>query len=575
MSLQKIRNILFNHTILRVTLITGLMLFTLTGVFMTGFYLLERNTSKTTRIQDSFTRILREYDISADIYIGTEKEFENLNRELDRLEKKAIGVESWLSVLKRRRTLARRYPPSMGSYRASINRALKTYPSSQPLSALAASAEIKDTAINEETQKTLRVFLPLLTDSDFNKLRLSIHVLLGDFKNPQKAALLPVDLSSDGSENITQNLILLKILNNQTNIANKNTANNDNNYYSSDNIVDYNAAFDIQAVLNSSASSVNFIRFAAEYNYDFGDIRRAANLFSRLEGEWALGRQADCFYLAGFPASARTLWLILSKMPVPDERSLYNLAVTTDDTQEAAVYLKKIIELDSEAFTNSRQFALIRYSRLLPNTQALAVLEKTDKLTPLAYPYIDLEICKRKTESQQPARKIAEAWMLLDRHFDDEDLYRWASWLMTFQRSYDELSILLKRHVSDHYQESEWSKFYKSVQFMLDGDIDTAFDLLQSILSQTISDENASWFIYANMGRIFESQRSFSKALEQYKLAVERDPGIKTASKIHYNIARCYTALARPSDALLSLNDALNIDPDNHTARLEYERLIY
>jgi len=542
MSLKKL---ILNNMVLRITFIAGLMLFVLTGILLTGFYLFERNAGKSTRAQDSFSRILREYDISADVYIGTEKEFEKLNKELDRLEKKAIGVESWLSVLKRRRALARRYPPSMGNYRASINRALKVYPSSQPLAALACAALIKDTAINEEAQNDLRSFLPLLTDGDFNKLRLSIHVLLGDFKNPQKAELLPEDLLSDGTEVITQNLIIMKILNTES-----------------------GAASDIQAVINSSVPSQNFIRFAAEYNYDFGDIRRAAVLFSRLEGDWAIGRQADCIYLAGFPASARSLWLILSS--VPNERSLYNLAVTTDDAQEAAVYLQKIIDMNSEAFSNSRQFALIRYSRLLPNAQALNALEKTDKLTPLAFPYIDLEICKRKTESQQPARKIAEAWLLLDRHFEDEDLYRWASWLMSFQRYYDELNILLKRRVSDHYQESEWLKFFKSVQFMLDGNIDSAFDLLQSI-----PEENAGWFVYANRGRILEAQRSFSKALEQYKLAVEKNPENKTASKIFYNIARCFTALSRPSDSLLALEDALNIDPDNHTARLEYERLLF
>jgi len=561
MSIIKTRNIFSNNSLLRITFIAGLMLFVLTGLFLTGFYLVERSASKATRKQDSFSRLLREYDTSAEIYTGTEKEYENLNRELDRLEKKAIGVESWLSILKRRRVLARRYPPFMANYRASINRALKAYPSSQPLSALAAAALVKDTAVNKETENALRSFLPILTDGDFKKLRLSFHVLLGDFKNLQTAAILPADLSSDGTEVITQDLIIMKIINHKSDVVGGDP---------SDNTAGYNAAYDIQAVINSTYPSSNFIRFAAEYNYDLGDIRRAAVLFSRLDGDWAIGRQADCIYLAGFPASARSLWLILSKSAVPNERGLYNLAVTTDDAQEAAGYLQKIIELDSESFTNSRQFALIRYSRLLPNTQALAALGKTDKLKPSAYPYIDLEICKRKTESQQPARKIAEAWLLLDRHLEDEDLYRWTSWLMAFQREYDELNILLKRHVSDHYQESEWLRFYKSIGFMHDGDIDSAFELLQ-----TLPAESAGWYVYANKGRIMEAQRSLLRALEQYNLAIERNPEKKYASKILYNTARCYISLSRPSDALLSLEDALNLDPDNHTARLEYERLLF
>ena len=550
MSLQKLKNLFLNNAVLRITFIAGLMLFFLAGVFLTGFYLIERNAGKTTRMQDSFSRILREYDVSAGLFTGTEKELEKLNRELDRLEKKTIGVESWLSVLKRRRALARDYPSFTANYLASINRAIKAYPSSQPLAALAAAALVKDTAINNDAEKTLRGFLSLLTDGDFNKLRLSLHVLLGDFKNPQKAAVLPVDISSDGTETITQNLIIMKILNPEL-----------NRY-------DSNAAADIQAVVNSSSPSANFIRFAAEYNYDLGDIRRAAVLFSRLEGDWAIGRQADCFFLAGYPQSARSLWLILSS--IYDERSLYNLAVTTDNAQEASVYLKKIIDMDSVSFANSRQFALIRYSRFLPGAQAVAVLEKTDKLKPSAFPFIDLEICRRKTESQQPARKIAETWMLLDRHFEDDDLYRWASWLMVFQREYDELNILLKRHVSDSYQSSEWLNFYKSVKLMHDGEIDSAMNLLRSI-----PEESAGWYVYANRGRIFEALRSFSLALGQYSLAIEKKPENKIASKIKYNIARCLIATARPADARLALEDALNLDPDNHTARLEYERLLF
>jgi len=562
---EKLKVLLFNNTVLRITFITGIILFALTCIFLTGFYLLERSAGKTTRIQDSFSRILREYDISAGLYTGTEKEYENLNRELGRLEKKAIGVESWLSVLKRRRALARRYPPSMGNYRASINRALKEYPSSQPLAALAASALVKDTAVNKETESTLRGFLPLLTDDNFSKLRLSIHVLLGDFQNPQKAAALPKDLLSDGTETITQDLIILKILNPKTVIPNSGGVLGGAVY--GDN-TGYNAAADIQAVINSSYPSQNFLRFAAEYNYDFGDIRRAAVLFSRLEGDWAIGRQADCFYLAGFPSSARSLWLILSASP--DERSLYNLAVTTDDTQEASVYLKNIIDTESASFTNSRQFALIRYSRFLPGAQAAAVLEKTDKLKPSDFPFVDLELCKRKTESQQPARKVAEAWLLLDRHPENEDLYRWVSWLMVFQHEYDELSILLKRHVSDNYQLSEWTKLYKSILFMREGELDSALNSLQKI-----PEDGAQWYVYANRGRIFESQLSFTRALEQYKFAGEKNPEKKAASKIYFNTARCYTAMYRPVDAIVALDEALKIDPDNLTARLEYERLLF
>ncbi|WP_461247466.1 hypothetical protein, partial [Treponema sp. R6D11] len=137
----------------------------------------------------------------------------------------------------------------------------------------------------------------------------------------------------------------------------------------------------------------------------------------------------------------------------------------------------------------------------------------------------------------------------------------------SFQREYDELNILLKRGVTENFHELN---FYRAVELMHDGNIDLAFDFLRSI-----PEESADWYVYANKGRIFESQRSLSLALEQYSFALEKNPDKKTASKITFNKSRCYTALARPSDALIALEDALNLDPDNLTARLEYERLLF
>jgi len=63
--------------------------------------------------------------------------------------------------------------------------------------------------------------------------------------------------------------------------------------------------------------------------------------------------------------------------------------------------------------------------------------------------------------------------------------------------------------------------------------------------------------------------------LEQYNFAIEKKPEKKIASKILFNTARCYTAISRPADAILALEDAINLDPDNHSARLEYERLLF
>ena len=550
----------------RITCLAGLILMVSAGGLLTVFTLMERSFSGTTRRQDDFYRILREYDISADLIAGTgrgtEREYERLNRELDRLERRAIGVESWLSVLKRRKALTLVFPPSVENYRDSIRRALKAYPASQPLIAFSAAAMVKDTAINKETEEQLRSFLPLLTDTSFNTLRLSLYVLLGDFGSPEKAAQLPDDLISDGTETITLNLAIMKVLREDID----------------------SAAVDIQTTLNSRIPPTgDFIRFAAEYYYDFGELRRSAELFSRLEDDAALSRQADALYLAGFHDSARSLWTILAdpSPPLPPdtpdisvyhtERGLYNLAVTALNQEETGFFLEKLNSMESVSDTESRQAGLIRYSRLLPYSQAIYALESTEKLSPSLFPLIDLEIHRRYTEWQEPGRKIAEAWLLLDRHFENEDLYRWAAWSMSFQQYFDELRILLNRLNHERYAAWNWVPVYRAIEAVREGDIDTA----ESILRLALEDDKERWYIYANLGRILESRRSAGRALEQYEIAAAMVTNPKTASRLWIHIARCLSALARSSEARRALENALELDPQNITARLELERTLF
>ena len=194
--------------LLRITLLAGLILLVLSGLTLTVLFLIERGGSSSSRQQDSFSRILREYDSLAQEIYGTQREYDRLHNELDRLEKRAISIESWLSVLKRRRALAKNHPPSVENYKNSINNAQKAYPLSQPIAAIASEALIKNTALNSEAEEQLRRWLSLFSSFSFNNLRLAIHVVLGDFKNTQMAANLPADILSDGTESITVELAL-------------------------------------------------------------------------------------------------------------------------------------------------------------------------------------------------------------------------------------------------------------------------------------------------------------------------------------------------------------------------------
>jgi len=538
-----------NQKHLRVTLLAGLMLLILALGALIFLHFSERDVWKSFRKQDGFLRLLRDYDAVADEFYGTQREYDRLHGELDKMEKKAISVESWLSILKRRRILAKNHRPSEEIYRSSLNKALKAYPKSEPIIAVAVAAIIKDSAVTREIESQLRDWLPFITEPSFNELRLSLYVLLGDFNSPQKARTLPENLYAYGTESVAVNLAILKILSG-----------------------DYHgAASDVQTLLNGEPS-LQTIRFAAEYNYDFGDLPRSAELFASLNTNDAMIRQADALYLAGFPQNAQALWLILAN--IQNEISLYNLAVTSQDGDLAADYLNKLVNLEMGSNSNSRQFGLIRYSRFFENAKALALLRGSKQFSPNDYPYIDLEICKRMAQGRNPGYQIAQTWLLLDRHEKNLELYKWACRLFFFQRGYDEALILLKR-MDQLLINENWIDVYKALYSMVEGKLDDAEELLRPKLLK-----EPDWQDFANYGLILESMRSFGRALEQYKLAVEKlqfsnPQENKSAARIQIHIARCFTALKRPADARQALLYALELDPDNLTAGLELDRGAY
>ena len=534
---------------LRITILAGLILFILIAGALIIAYFGERSLWKYFRKNDSFANIMREYDMNMTEIYGTQREYDRLQHELDRLEKKAISVESWLSVIKRRRFLAKEHPPSMENYRSTVNNALKAYPSSGPIAAIAAAALVKNSPVNRELEAKIRAWLTDITSPAFNLLRLSLYALLGDLNSPQKAQTIPDDIFSDGTEAVTVNLALLKILRG-----------------------DYHTASgEIQTLVNGNPS-LDAIRFAAEFNYDFGDILRSAELFSMLNTNDALGRQADALYLAGYTDTAISIWSLLAKQS--DEISLYNLAVTSQDDDTAAGYLDTLVNLKTVSNSDSRQFGLIRYSRFLEYTKALDLLKGTVNFSPKDYPYIDLEICKRLVQERNPGLQTAQTWLLLDRHEKNLELYRWAGWFLFFQREYKEALILLNRMEQLQINE-DWADFYKVIYSMIEGELDEA----QNLLRPMVSPEH-DWYVFANYGRILEAMHSYGRAVDVYETAADKlvlmnPPKNKAAANVQIHIARCYNALKRRGDARRALLFALEFDPDNLTAQLEFEKSVY
>jgi len=536
------KTVITGNNALRITILAGLILFLISAVIFIFIFLIGKNISSDNTERESFNRILSEYDsIFLNSYL-TESDFENLNLELNRLESRAVTVESWLSILKRRRILANIHLPSAENYHKSINKAVKIYPGSQPLTAIAAAALVKNSGINNETEEQLRKWLPNITDSFFNDLLVSFHVILGDFKDAQRAAVISDELITDGTEAISVNLAILKAIR--------------GNYRG--------ASADIQMILNNSPS-VSAVRFTADYHYDFGDLLRSAELFSQLDDDASIIRQADALYLAGFPETAAKIWMVLADLP--NETSIYNLAVINDNPREAFRYLEKLVNINSDSSKKSRQYGLIRYSRFLDYSEAISFLRNSIYSTPKDYPFIDLEIAKRFTQGRDLGRQLAETWLLLDQHINSEELYMWAAWHFFFQRRFDEAIILLDR-LEQLNITAGWIDVYKAIQLMNEGDLNAAENILHSI-----PHEDANWHVSANLGRIYEELNSPSHAIEQYTIAALNVQNPKTASRIQVRMARCYNNLSRLSETHRALEYAVELDPENLTAKLELERL--
>ena len=536
--------------LLRITVFSGFLLMLLIGGLLAG--ILVNGGGAVNEVRESaFHRLMREYDFRTRQILQAEtavrrQEFDRLDSDLNRLEKHAEVVESWLSVLKRRRQLARLDSRYEESFRQSSRRAVQAFPYSEPIAAVASAALIYNAAITREGEAYLRNALPLLASSRFAPMRLSLHVLLGDFKNPEQAlSSLPRDFTAPEyfiasaleTDVIYPDLLILRILAGDI----------------------PSAAIDIQAGLTAFPSPA-LIRLAAEYFYDFGDLLRSAELFSMLPDEASLSRQADALWLAGYIDNARIVWAML---PAHD-RALYNLALTAQTSEEEAELLERLVRRDSN--DSSRRYGLIHLSRLFDAPRALAVLDAEGGAED---PLIELEILKRRTEIGEVARMIAETWLLLGRYPETEYLYQWGAWYFDLQRQYDETARLLKT-AARHNFSGRWFDFYQALQYIREGNPDAAEDLLV-----TVAATEGQWAAAVNLGRILELRRAPARALENYERAmavvVERDNVI--ASRIQVRIANCLRTLGRTTESRRALEYALDLNPDNLTARLELGRL--
>jgi tetratricopeptide (TPR) repeat protein len=482
---------------------------------------------------------------------------EDLDRMLDRLGRKAAGVEQGLSVLKRRRALAKKAPRFLPAYREAALKAADDFPFSRPVSALAAAALIQGSSITGETREKLEKYLPPVSESPYGPLVLGARILMGDLRKAEGGPpyleelleeclpLLRTTLPADETEELLIDLAALKILGG-----------------------DARGAGALIMGAEEGSRSPEFLRFAAEYYYDFGDPLRAAEIYSRLRSEQDLIRGADALWLSGYGEAARNIWIILISpgenpvSPAITARSLYNLAASGADAREWLERLYGMAQAGQNIPPEIIRAGIIRYARLLPAPESTAVLE------PFAGdPLLDLELLRQRENFQPPERMISETWSLLSRHPDSGDLYRWAAWYFDFQRKYGESAMLIqtaeRRGITDPVLD-----LHRALNSIESGNLDAAEDILRGI-----PPENAVWQVHANLGRVLEARRSPAGALEQYELAAGAAGTGAEKAALQLRIAYCLASLGRPDESRRALEYARDLDPENLNVRLELSPL--
>jgi hypothetical protein len=504
----------------------------------------------------TFSRDLRRYD--ALLAEGRNLNPEELNPLLDRLEKEALGVESLLSVLKRRRNLVLSHGPA--AYREAALRAAAAFPFSEPLAAVAAEALIGEAPMGEaliidEEKALLRQYGALLSDPSFLPLALGLYILAGDMGNPSLAAAIPrgealldsaIPLSR--GEEQAELLIDAAILRLPDDPE--------------------GAGSLIISLLQNPEAPEGAYRFAAEFFYDHGNPLRAAEIFSRFSDEESLLRQADALWLAGFPEGAKALWTALvspdseGRLLLPPEtgaRICYNLAALSPTREEKTAWLEKLRILDP-----GHSYGAIAYSRLL-NAPAAAVL--LGKMNPPQEPLVDLELLRRGQDEWGIGKTAAETWLLLGRHPGDGRLYQWGAWYFDRQRQYGETALLIQAGRLNQL-EGSWLDFHEALGLIREGRLEEGEKILQDL-----SPHSSAWQVPANIARIKESRRSPTTALEYYETAAALVKAPQDASRIQAAIARCLRTLGRDRESRRVLEYALNLDPENLKARLELRRL--
>jgi tetratricopeptide (TPR) repeat protein len=211
-------------------------------------------------------------------------------------------------------------------------------------------------------------------------------------------------------------------------------------------------------------------------------------------------------------------------------------------------------------------YSTIRYTRLLDNSRSIAVLEDIAE-----YPLLDLELLRRRLDTWPPNRAAAEVWLLLNRHPGEEALHEWAAWYFDQRRLFPESARLL-RDAARKGMSGTWLDLHRGLALIREGKIAEGEKILREAGADSQGPAGSpDWRIFANLGRIYESRRQISAALEAYETAAVLVL-YTAAAQIQLRLSRCLEALGRRQESRYALERALEFDPDDLNIRRELRR---
>jgi hypothetical protein len=515
---------------------------------------------------------------------------------LDALEKTATGAEEQLSVLKRRRKLAQERPAAAPDYAAASRRAAERFPHSAALAALAgealhqarsggrAAGSNAAAAEASEANELFRAYAKTLSESgplgekSFLPIAFALYALGGSWCDAEEAmrvrradalfSAAATHLSGEPFEGASVDAAILNIL--------------ENNYSA--------AAARLGPLWDAAPASADRGKtdeFLAQYAYDFGNLVRAAEIWTNKAGSEDLARAADALFLAGRTENARQMWSLLAGGAAADAvertpkairlRSLYNLAGSAAQEADAAAPLDALMAESNGDQSPSVLYGSIRWTRARNDESARAAL--INHPFGADDPLIALELFRRSLSETPLDRSIAGVWTLLERYNYESRLSQWAAWYFAWTRRFDETSFLIKNAQRGGLS-GAWLPFNRGLLLILQGDYAAANAELESA-ARACGRADVPWHISANRALIKEAQHDFQGALADCTRAAgaledERptDPQARAqAARLYLKAARSYAALGRKDEERAAVLKASALDGGNIDVRVARGRL--